>query len=56
MAKFQSKAAYNKWVAYGHIHGVMNGEGREKITIHGKPHKVVHDTLQKSGHKIVKHK
>ena len=37
---FKSKAAYERWLAFGHIHGKFHG--KEKVTIRGKPHKVEH--------------
>ena len=40
--KFSNKKSYNKWVAYGHIHKVMNNKGRIKVKIGGKMHKVDH--------------
>lgn len=39
---FTDSGAYHRWLAYGHIHGVMSGKGRKKIFIHGKEHKVMH--------------
>lgn len=39
---FSSKSAYDKWVAYGHMHGEMNGKGRIPVKIKGKSHKVNH--------------
>jgi hypothetical protein len=47
MPNFKSGAAYKKWVAYGHAHGVMSGKGRKKVTIRGKKHKVKHATAKK---------
>lgn len=47
MPNFKSGAAYKKWVAFGHIHGVMNGKGRKKVTIKGKTKKVNHGTGKK---------
>jgi hypothetical protein len=39
---FKSKAAYERWLAYGHTHKLFTGPG-ENITIRGKKHKVVHE-------------
>ena len=37
---FKSKAAYERWLGYGHAHGLFHG--KENVTIRGRPHKVVH--------------
>jgi hypothetical protein len=47
MPNFKSKAAYKKWLAYGHKHGVMDGTGRKKVKIKGKKHKVNHGKKRK---------
>jgi len=40
---FRSKAAYRRWLAYGHIHGLFGKRrGYIKVYIRGKPHKVKH--------------
>jgi hypothetical protein len=39
---FKSKAAYERWLSYGHANGLFTGKG-ENITIRGKKHKVVHE-------------
>ena len=40
---FKSKAAYKRWLAYGHIHGVFEkAKGSQKVIIKGKTHKVKH--------------
>jgi hypothetical protein len=40
---FKSKAAYKRWLAYGHMSGEFEETpGHQKITIKGKPHKVKH--------------
>ncbi len=40
---FKSKAAYNKFAAYGNIHGAFKkSPGNTPIKIQGKPHKVNH--------------
>jgi len=40
---FKSKKAYQKWLAYGHIHkAFVNVPGHQNITIHGRKHKVKH--------------
>jgi hypothetical protein len=41
---FKSKAAYQRWLAHGHISGKFKETpGHQKIVIRGKPHKVKHD-------------
>jgi hypothetical protein len=45
---FKSGAAYDRWVAYGHAHGVMNGKGRIPVKIKGKTHKVHHLSKHKA--------
>lgn len=43
MANFKSKAAYKKWLAYGHISGVFeNTPGNQPVKIKGKAKKVNH--------------
>lgn len=37
---FKSKGAYQKWLAYGHMHNAFHG--KEKVKIAGKVHKVQH--------------
>jgi ribosomal protein S11 len=39
---FRSKKAYQKWLAYGHIHVRGFGKGRERIRIRGRLHRVKH--------------
>lgn len=41
---FKSKAGYARWLAYGHIHGVMHGEKLHypAVKIGGHIHKVAH--------------
>lgn len=40
---FKSNKAYDKWAAFGHIHGIFEKvPGNQKITIMGKSHKVKH--------------
>jgi hypothetical protein len=40
---FKSKSGYQKWLAYGHMHGAFKKvPGHQKIVIHGKSHKVKH--------------
>lgn len=41
---FKSGKGYKKWVAYGHIHGVMGNKtsGFPKVKIRGRAHKVKH--------------
>jgi len=41
---FKSKSAYQKWLAYGHIHGDFKRTPgyQEPISIAGKLHKVIH--------------
>lgn len=41
--QFKSKKNYNKWLAFGHIHGqFMKTPGHQKVMIDGVPHKVKH--------------
>jgi hypothetical protein len=41
--RFKNKKAYERWLAYGHIHEVFeHTPGNQKITIGGLPHKVKH--------------
>lgn len=42
---FSSKAAYKRWLAYGHMHGDFDVPGNQKIKIRGVPHKVIHTRL-----------
>lgn len=40
---FRSKAAYRKWVAYGHIHKLFETTpGSQRPLIRGKAHRVKH--------------
>ncbi len=40
---FKSKEAYQKWLAYGHMHGAFEETpGHQKVEIAGRPHKVKH--------------
>lgn len=39
---FKSKAGYNRWLAYGHMHVRGFGRGRKNIVIRGKRHRVKH--------------
>lgn len=42
---FKSKEAFNKWAAYGHIHGdFARTPGNQAVTIKGKAHTVSHST------------
>jgi len=38
---FHNKEAYQKWLAYGHMHGVMHG-GHQPVKIAGQAHHVKH--------------
>jgi len=38
---FKNSAAYHRWLAYGHMHGVMHG-GHEPVKIGGSEHHVHH--------------
>lgn len=40
-AHFKSVAAYDRWLAYGHIHHKFHG--KENVVIAGKHHKVIHE-------------
>lgn len=43
MPNFKSKAAFNKWNAYGHASGAFaRTPGNQKVSIRGKVHKVSH--------------
>lgn len=44
---FSSKAAYQRWLAYGHIHGVFHKKHHARIKIRGRPHKVKHKTKRR---------
>lgn len=46
---FKSKAAYKRYLAYGHIHDKFHG--KQAVTIRGKAHKVQHATSKKMGRK-----
>lgn len=40
---FKNKGAYQKWVAFGHIHKVFeNTPGNQKVVIGGRTHRVKH--------------
>ncbi len=39
---FSSKKAYDKWLAYGHMHVKGFGKTPMNVTIKGKKHKVKH--------------
>jgi len=39
---FKSRAGYQKWLAYGHIHGHFKVPGVQRVYIRGKLHKVKH--------------
>ena len=40
---FKTKAAYKRWLAYGHASGEFEKTpGHQKVSIRGKPHKVKH--------------
>ncbi len=42
---FKSKAAYQKWLAYGHMHGDFERTpGDQPVSIRGKKHKVKHSS------------
>ena len=45
---FKSKKAYQKWLAYDHIHKLKHAKKKPKIYIRGHKHKV--------NHKRTKHK
>lgn len=38
---FGSKAKYERWLSYGHMHGLMHGH--MPVHISGQPHRVSHD-------------
>lgn len=43
MPDFSNKSDYNKWLAYGHMHGdFKKAPGNEKVSISGEHHKVNH--------------
>lgn len=43
---FKNQEAYNKWLAFGHIHGQFKQTpGHQNIVISGKPHKVKHKRM-----------
>lgn len=59
---FKSKEAYQKWLAYGHIHHAFHG--KKEIVIHGHHHKVYHycehcrrrtEHIHHAGQKMCKH-
>lgn len=40
---FKSKAAYKRWLSYGHSTGVFaETPGHQRVRIKGKPHEVKH--------------
>lgn len=39
---FKSKAGYDRWLAYGHMHKLFDVPGNQNIMIRGKPIKVKH--------------
>jgi hypothetical protein len=44
MANFKSKAAYKKWLAYGHASGEFKKTpGHQSVSIRGKRKKVKHE-------------
>ena len=43
---FKSDAAYHRWNAYRHIHGIA-APNLETVTIKGKKHKVKHSKLSR---------
>lgn len=46
---FKSRAAYGKWLAYGHMHGDFEKTpGNQKVKIQGQPVKVTHSKGAKS--------
>jgi len=42
LPNFKSKAAYKRWLAYGHIHKKFKRKRGQNITIRGKRHVVRH--------------
>lgn len=45
---FKSKAAYEKWLGYGHATGEFERTpGNQPVSIKGKPHKVTHELGRK---------
>lgn len=43
---FKNKAAYKKWLAYGHMHGQFERTpGNQPVSIGGKSHKVEHQNI-----------
>jgi hypothetical protein len=46
---FKSKTGYQKWLAYGHMHGQFEKTpGSQQVTVGGKPHKVKHSQKKTS--------
>jgi len=40
---FKDKGAYQRWLAYGHMHGAFEAKkGNQQVTIGGRQHKVCH--------------
>ncbi len=45
---FKNKEDYQKWLAYGHMHGVFHGH--TPVSIHGSEHSVKHgDSTPRNG-------
>jgi hypothetical protein len=45
---FKSKASYRRWLAYGHMHGAFaKAKGNQRITIRGRPHRVIHTKINR---------
>lgn len=44
---FKTKAGYDRWEAYGHMHHVFKDKDKPKIVIAGKPHAVMHSKTRR---------
>lgn len=54
---FKTKAGYQKWLSYGHIHGdFANVKGNKEIYIAGKKHNVDHVLGTNVGKLMMKNK
>jgi len=40
---FTDLGAYQRWLAYGHMHEAFKVRGNQNIMIAGRPHKVKHE-------------
>ncbi len=40
---FENKGAFQRYLAYGHMHGLFKKPGSQTIHISGQPHRVSHD-------------